>query len=825
MELTYADAATRAASHRRGRPHNLARLVIPLLVACVFMVAGGKAHGQDLDRTIDRLAQDDPKLPWQITADEISYDDRSQRYVAEGNVRISKGDRRLTADHVRFDHRTMEAEAQGHVVLVAGGDMLFGDQLEINLQNQTGTITHGTIFLHENHFYIRGEKIQKLGPREYAIERASLSSCEGEKPAWKITGRKLNVEVEGRGVVKHAALWTNDVPVLYTPIFVFPASTRRQSGFLMPEFGTSDRKGHRLLQPFYWAINEQSDMTLYNDYMVERGNKMGAEYRYLIDPRTKGALMFDYLLDRKSDDGKGSDSDNYGYPDDDFLRRNETRYWIRAKHDQGLPFDFKGRLDLDLVSDQDYLTEFRHGLTGFEETRNYFRQNFGRDLDDFNDPVRTNQAIVNKNWYGAALNGGIIWLDNSTKQRVDDIPSFDTELQRLPFILWDAVKQPVGPTPLQISADTEWTYLYSDDNTKGLRFDVNPRLYLPFSLGDYLYVEPSAGIRQTAWFIDRYQKLNADQQAALEDNLGRSVPEEQGKDKTNFRTLYDLKLDVSTEVSGVYDWGGTTLDAVRHTIRPRVIWDYIPLDDQDEFPAFIGQTQDGEPFPLNDRVNRIEPENLITYSLINTFTSRYHKKPADHQEADARAEGEVEYGYNDFMRLKFEQSFNIRTARSDRNRPFSPIRGELELYPRKYLRLKAETAYDPYDASFVKRDVLARLYSPRGDQLKVDYRYDKRKTDFSGRERLDKDVESLTTGLKLKLPFNFTAYGSAEFDLQDDRHIESLVGLKYESQCWSLDVNYQNTENDNRAITFRISLRGLGGYGYTQGVGEEGGSE
>ena len=833
MEIKNAAAVIRAASRPGLRPQTFCRWALPALIACVVLLTGGPAHSQfaggsvetpSFDRTIDRLSEDDPTLPWHITADEISYDDRSQRYVAEGNVRIEKGDRRLTADFVRFDHRTMQAEAKGHVVLVAGGDMLFGDQIEIDLQNQTGTITHGTIFLSENHFYIRGEKIQKLGPREYAIERASISSCDGEKPAWKITGRKVNVEVEGRGVVKHAALWANDVPVFYSPIFTFPASTRRKSGFLMPEFGASDRKGNRLLVPFYWAINEQSDMTLYNDYMVERGNKVGAEYRYMVDPLTRGTIMFDYLKDRKTDDGTGTDSDNYGFPDDDFLRRNETRYWVRGKHDQGLPFGFKGRVDLDLVSDQDYLSEFQRGLTGFEETRDYFRQSFGRDIDDFNDPVRTNQAVLNKNWSHSALNGGVIWLDDSTKQRADGEGSFDTNLQRLPFILWDAVQQPVGRTPLQISADTEWTYFYSDDNSKGLRLDVNPRIYLPFSLGDYLYVEPSAGVRQTAWFIDRYQKLNEEQQLALETQLGRSQPREDKKDDVEYRTLYDLKLDVSTEVSGVYNWGGTTLDAIRHTIRPRVVYEYIPKDDQDEFPSFIGQTQDGEPFPLNDRVNRIEPRNLISYTLINTFTSRYRKTPAKDADGDAQPEEKVRYGFNDFVRLQIGQSYNIRTEKSDRNRPFSPIRGELELFPRNYLSLKAEAAYDVYDATFVKRDVNATLRSPRGDKLWVDYRYDKRKTDFTGEAQLDKNVQSIRAGLELKLPFSFTAYGSTEYNLQDDTRIQSRVGLTYEAQCWSVDVNYQDDQNDNRSIAFRISLKGLGGYGYAAGVGPGGGN-
>ncbi len=804
-----------------GRRSALTLAVIALVA--VFLLAGGRARGQDIVSDPDKRFEDDPKIPWQITADEISYDDRAQRYVAEGNVRITKGDRRLTADHVRFDHRTMQAEAKGHVVLVAGGDMLFGDRVEIDLEKQTGTITQGTIFLHENHFYIRGEKIEKLGPREYAIEKASLSSCDGERPSWRITGRKLDVEVEGRGVVKHAALWAKDVPVFYTPIFTFPATTKRKSGFLMPEFGTSDRKGNRLLVPFFWAINEQSDMTFYNDYMVERGNKVGAELRYKLDPATKGTIMYDYLNDDEVDDGKGDNPEDYGYPEDNFLRRNETRYWFRMKHDQGLPFDFRGRLDLDLVSDQDYLTEFRRGLTGFDDARDIFRKDFGRDIDDFNDPVRTNQAVITKNWHHSTLTSGIVWLDDSTKTRADGQPSVDTTLQRLPFAVWDAVKQPLGTTPFQFSADTEWQYFFSDDNTKGLRFDVQPRVYLPFSLGDYLYVEPSAGIRQTAWFIDRYQDIGDAQQQALEEQLGRSLKEESEKDDSQYRTLYDLKLDVSTELSGVYDIGGTRLDALRHTLRPRVIYDYTPLDDQDDLPAFISQTEDGDPIPLNDRVNRINPQNLITYSLVNTLTSKFRESPAENEKTPEDNETGGGYKYNDFLRLEVKQSYNIRTARSDdRNRPFSPIRAELELNPRKYLSLKAEVSYDTYDLSFVQRDIRAKLTSPRGDEFSVDYRYDKREFDFTGSEFLDKNIQSITAGAKIKLPYHFTAYGSTEHNLNDDQRIESIVGLIYEAQCWSLDVNYTDTENNDKALAFFVTLKGLGGYGLSQNVGAGG---
>jgi LPS-assembly protein len=85
-------------------------------------------------------------------------------------------------------------------------------------------------------------------------------------------------------------------------------------------------------------------------------------------------------------------------PDDQYLRPNKDRYWFRMKHDQELPSGFSGRLDLDIVSDQDYLNEFKKGYSGFDETKKYFLSEFGREIDDYNDPVRVNRLNIFKNW-------------------------------------------------------------------------------------------------------------------------------------------------------------------------------------------------------------------------------------------------------------------------------------------------------------------------------------------------------------------------------------------------------------------------------------------
>ena len=349
---------------------------------------------------IGPAVDEDPDKPWHIEADEINYDDAAEHYVAQGNVTISKKDVRLSADYVQFDHQAMKALAVGNVVMTDGADILIGNSMEMDLKTETGTIYFGSVFLRENHFYIKGDKLQKTGKDSYTAEKATLSSCDGDSPAWKITGRNLKLNVEGYGTVKHGAVWAKKVPVLYAPFLVFPTKRKRQTGFMPPQFGDSSRKGFYYTQPFFWAISESQDATFYWQHMADRGEKVGAEYRYVLDSAAKGTFMYDFLDDRQIDDGTDESSEKWGYTDDNILRPNSDRYWFRMKVDHELPYDFSAKLDLDIVSDQDYLTEFRTGETGFEWTKDYFSETFGRGLDDYNDSVRTNKLRLSRRWSG-----------------------------------------------------------------------------------------------------------------------------------------------------------------------------------------------------------------------------------------------------------------------------------------------------------------------------------------------------------------------------------------------------------------------------------------
>ncbi len=736
------------------------------LVLFILMMVSDYALAKDQFNPFE----DDTSVPWHIVADEISYDDKANVYVGKGNVSITKKDKNLSADHVRFDQKTMNVFAQGHVIMTVGENILTGTSMEMNLNSETGTVYNGTILLQENHYIIKGDKIQKVGKDSYTAEKASVTTCDGDRPAWKITGRNLKITVEGYGTVKHAALWAKKVPVLYTPFLVFPVKLERQTGLLVPQFGYSDRKGAEYLQPFYWAINERSDATFYAHYMSSRGEKLGIEYRYVLDEQSKGTLMYDFLDDRQVDDGSPG-SEKWGYEDDGVLRPNSDRYWLRMKQDQALPHGFFARLDIDVMSDQDYLHEFKEGYTGFDEAETYYIEEFGRGFDAYDDPVRLNRFNVSRNWPLYSLNAELRWYDDVIARRQKET---DMTLQRLPVITFTGSKQTFLNSPFYFNLASQYTYFYSEDGPRHHRADIYPRFYLPYSYKHYFTIEPSVGVRETVWHFDKEEYRSSDK-------------------KTLSREMYDLKVDLVSEIYHVFNLQGKRVERIKHTIRPNIVYDYIPEKDQSDLPAL-------------DDIDRIEKKNLITYSLTNTLTSKSkihtgeNKGHAADKPAGQRTYKPPVYDYNEFFRFKLEQSFDINKENEDDPEPFSPIHGELELYPKRYLSLRADADWSHYDSNFRSRNIAATLWDMRGDRLFVEYRYQR---DTS---------ETVYTDARVNISDRLEAYAEYERNIFDGRDLKYGLGVLYEAQCWSFDSSLLK-EGDDLRVLFMIRLHGIGEIG------------
>jgi LPS-assembly protein len=794
---------TPAASHDRTAALRRMRTA---LACALFCLAGlwlcPPAPAADADVSDARLLPLDPRLPWHIEADRIRYDQARDEYVAEGEVVIRKQERSIAADTIRYSAQTAMAYAEGRVVVTSGADVLTGSYLELDLESEKGYLDDGVIFLQENNYHIQGNRIQKVGPDLYRLDQGTITTCDGQRPDWKLSGRDIQVHEDGSGTAWNAVAYVLDVPVGYFPFVSFPARNRRQSGLLFPEMGYSERKGAFYNQPFYWAIDDRSDATFYLHYMSERGVKPGLEYRYYLNRDAKGAVMFDFLHDEQIDDGRDNASKDWGYDDSGgvFLRPNRDRYWFRMSHSNPLPAGFRGLLDLDLVSDQDYLREFKKGYMGFEDTELFFKKFMGRTLDDYDDPVRVSRLQVDRRWSKAYLSAGPQLYDDVRKGQ-----NWKEVTQRLPVVRFIAPKQRVHDSAFFYNLNSEYDNFWRDRGFGVQRTDLWPRLYYPQNFRPYFTFEPSFGLRQTLW--NQYKIDEAD---AWSD------------DEYFHREIYDSRLGLSTEVYNIYAVEDERVSKVKHSVKPELAFTYVPEVDQDRLPNI-------------DARDRLEKRTRVSYALTNTLTSK-SLKVTDAAVTDSDAEdipetirSPGEYDYHDFMRFKVGQYYDF--SREVYNQPardvnpLSPLFTKLTFYPAAFISLDSEAKYNFHEDRFDLFNAGVTLAGRKKDRLTLEYRYNADtqnaivdEYETGGFVEQDKTTEeekvsTLIAKFRLGVTERFALIGSYEYDFVFDRADAYSLGFVYESQCWTLETVFGMDEEDI-GIGLRIRLHGIGEFGF-----------
>ena len=291
----------------------------------MLFFAPGASFAKGLLTAADSI--EDRKTPWNISAKSLTYDEKNGTYHAEGDVVIEKAGQILRTQNAIYNIRTGIAKISGGLRLETDGDVVTGKEGTFNLKTQAGDIVNASLFLKDNHYYIGGSLIEKIGPQTYVVKDCRVTTCDGVNPDWLLTGSETKVTIEGYGTVKDAAFRVKGLPILYFPYMIFPAKSKRQTGLLPPSGGYSTLNGVELEVPFFWAISDQMDATFYQRYMSSRGYMQGAEFRYVTGEHSKGVLEFNILSDEETPKDM---SDQDATDISPFERTNSTRYWLRG---------------------------------------------------------------------------------------------------------------------------------------------------------------------------------------------------------------------------------------------------------------------------------------------------------------------------------------------------------------------------------------------------------------------------------------------------------------------------------------------------------------
>jgi LPS-assembly protein len=657
----------------------------------------------------------------------------------------------IKADWVVYDMDLGTVKLRGNVLIDIGPDKLRASEGIVHLTRETASFTDATIIRQYKDMHVEGRIIEKTGETTYHIEDGWIVTCkmkEGQTPPWSFNVADAEITDGGYAFLKHATFRIKDVPVLYSPYMILPAKRNRQTGFLFPSVSFSDRNGFSLEWPLFINLSASSDITLYPHYLADRGFMAGIEGRYMLDQESRGTMMMNFLNDDLSDMDNPDNAEYYA--DTGYTHTNQNRYWIRGKADQKIG-DWITRLDLDLISDQDYLDEFTNGFTGYSVSDRRLSDQFGRGLQDRHTYERENKLTTLRSWgNGTSLEATLKGIDDLTEG------SDSTALWKFPEVKYSGLVS-LYDTEVDFSWDTDYVYYKRDAGVEAQRIDLYPRLKTALPMvSEYLEITVGAGIRDTMYLIDD----NGDE--AWQDT-----------DSEN-RFLADVNGEIATTLRRDFAMDGQEVSAWSHTLRPFVRYTYVTDPDVDKLPRF-------------DSVDSAGDQNEVTYGVNNFFT-------VSGDEDDG--EFERDYGY-----IKLEQSYDLRSEASEE--PFSDLQLRIAWTPWQNFNFKYSTALDLYDDEFSQHSVESDYRNSRGDVLSFDYLFQ------AGATEAIEDTSSVRLFTRVGLLYDLAAGYSLERSIEDSVTIAEKISLSYNPSCWSVELVADVTP-DNEQVMVLFKLANIG---------------
>jgi len=475
--------------------------------------------------------------PVDIEADELIYEKETQLYEAHGQVEVSRGDFSLKADHAQLNMATKELVAWGNVLLREGEDVIECQRLEVNVDTRLGKIHEAKLFLKDQNFHITGREAEKLGENHYRIRDGSLTTCDAKRPPWKFTVKEIEVKemaLGGVAIAKGPVFYLEDIPVLYFPWGAFPVRLERQTGFLIPQVGYSNKYGPEIKTGFYWAMRKDMDATFYLNYLGERGVQEGVEYRYAFARDTKGEARF-YFIDDHVYDG--------------------NRFAFFIKHENKFPYDFYLKANINYVSDNKIPQDFDEVLP--DET----------SLDSRTQRLMRSVLFGGKNW------DQFSFLADAEVYNDLTLNSNDRTVQKLPRISFYALPQSLFKTPLFYEFGTSYTNFWRETGVEAQRGDIFPIVSYPMRLFNVLKFNPYLGLRETFYYSQNDPTGTSkgwESREALESGFQTSM---------EFYRVYDS--EASSKISNLFK-----VAKWMHTIEPTISYRYNPRVNQTRLPLF-----------------------------------------------------------------------------------------------------------------------------------------------------------------------------------------------------------------------------------------------
>jgi lipopolysaccharide assembly outer membrane protein LptD (OstA) len=781
--------------------------------------------------------------PVSVTGQETIYDSKTDTFVVKGDAVMTQGGSVLKADEIDIMRRDRRARAIGHVHLIDPEVEMWATEASINITNETMVLYNAKVLAKKDIYHLEGKQITKLEGQTYEVKDGFFTTCGCEKgtPSWSINADQMVVNMGHTGTATNATFNVAGYPVIPTPYAIFPADSSRHTGLLSGREGDSGLRGFQWFQPYYIVINKSSDATVAFD--VETRQRIGGMAEYRLVTGKDDYLTVDGAFYNES---IRSEANRIGDITDTQMADPHIpvdRFGIIAMGRQHLTDDLIAYGDAVSVSDSLYLREMdvwtlSRGFGGnFSSMRNA-PSDFGL-IDEFQDAFVRLQGTWNQ----------------------DLIQPQQFALQRLPDLTATG-RQELFNNLMFADYDAEAVNFYRDEGVDGLRLDANPRVTLPWRLGDYLTGYGEIG-SQAAFYDTSGHDLhifpvgsipkfpnptcaNGGGVSLIFNNCVALNPFKQPG--TGARVIPYAKAGISTVLDRVYDFQYKSIEKLKNTIEPFANYYYVPNIYQGNMPLF-------------DSFDRLNSRSLVGYGVTTRLFAKLKDEPEEDTTTDATpTEGEgspedtdatgaplheepvsdslVPHGGNivrdgehsqQIGSLTLQQNYDIGHPVANGS-DMSDVEALLHIYASRVATFSSQVDYSPRaHAGVTLADATLSFQPPwatqgsnlymgkalQGSFFSIGYNYaNRRDTVIPG---TNKNAAEFVSGQMYTEIFDrMGVYFAPSYDIASNQMLSTEYGVRLKSpcDCWAADFGINDSYNPNEVnIQFQLTLGGLGSFG------------
>ncbi|GIK79044.1 MAG: LPS-assembly protein LptD [Pseudorhodoplanes sp.] len=757
----------------------------------------------------------EPQPPMLVQADQIHYDYANERVSAVGHVQMYFNGSTIEADKVTYNQRTKRLRAEGNIRFTeADGKITYGEILDLSDDYRDGFVDSLRLDAPENTRFA-ASRADRTDGNLTVLQSGVYTACAPCKddprkpPLWQVKAARItHNEGERTLYFENASIEFFGVPLAYVPYFSTPDPTvKKKSGWLMPIFSSTGHYGVAAHAPYYWVLAPDRDVTITPTITTKQGPMLQAEYRQRL---VNGAFMIrgSGIFQQDKDEFRRSDgSTTPGYRNFRGAVESTGQFALNDKWVWG--WDAVALTDKNFFNDygasfrQTPKDPFQTGMTqGTSQVyltgkgnRSYFDLRamhfYGFSISDNQKELPVIHPVMDYSYiFGQPVMGGELGFKINLTSLSRDNASFDpitpTALHSNlcgPLVADPAVKnvgncllRGVPGTYSRFSTEVNWKRSYTD--SFGQIF--TPFAYLRADVAA-MSISPQPGV---ANYIDT-------------------------GDSSFVRGMPTVGIEYRYPFVSVQSWGTQTIEPIAQVIaRPN--------------EKLIGKlpNEDAQSLTFDDG-------NLFRVDKFSGW---------DRVEGGGRANVGVQYtaqlNRGGFFNVLFGQSYHLfgtnsfavgDTTNTGLNTGLETTRSDyvarVSYQPDRILTLSTRFRFDEETFAVRRFEIEGRANFDRWSLQALYGNYDKQpELGFLTRR------EGILGGASVKLNQNWVMQAAARYDLDADRFDQTRIGVGYVDDCFILALNYitsydytVDVKKDHR-IMLQLNLRTIAGTSFSRGV-------